>query len=197
MKKSYHAAFVFGANRCRGTTETVIDGAHTVTSGTRAIDPARFARDRSRVTGLLAVDQLPRLADLLFSREGVVSYSVEGDTSANGQPMLRIRLSGDLAVSCQRCLDCLPLHLDVQRDLILVAAAAGLDPLEDEDDDTDAIPSTGSLDLHDLLEQEIVLSVPMAPRHPESACGIQSADEKSGKAGSPFSALARFKHPPN
>ena len=168
-----------------------------MTSGTRAIDPARFARDRSRVTGLLAVDQLPRLADLLFSREGVVSYSVEGDTSANGQPMLRIRLSGDLAVSCQRCLDRLPLHLDVQRDLVLVAAAAGVDPLEDEDDDTDAIPSTGSLDLHDLLEQEIVLSVPMAPRHPENACGIQPADEKGGDAaGSPFSALMRFKRPP-
>ena len=161
----------------------------------RAIDPARFAREKARVTGVLAVAQLPRLADLLFGREGVVSYAVEGDTSAKGQPVLRIHLTADLAVSCQRCLQRLPLHLDVRRDLVVVAPATELDPLEDEDDDTDAIASVGSLDLNDLLEQEIVLSVPMAPRHPENACGIQPGATKIGEAASPFSALARLKRP--
>jgi uncharacterized protein len=145
---------------------------------------------------MLAVSQLPRLADLLFSGEGMVNYVVEGDTSAKGLPMLRIHLSGDLAVSCQRCLDRLPLHLDVKRELVVVAAAAGFDPLEDEDDDTDAIASVGSLDLHDLVEQEIVLSVPMAPRHPENVCGIQSEASRTGAPTSPFSSLARFKRPP-
>ena len=172
----------------------IIDGAHAVTSvEARAIDPARFAREKARVTGVLAVAQLPRLADLLFGREGVVSYAVEGDTSAKGQPVLRINLTADLAVSCQRCLERLPLHLDVRRDLVLVAAVADLDPLEDEDDGTDAIANAGSLDLHDLLEQEIVLSVPMAPRHPEDACGIQPGAATIGEAASPFSALARLK----
>jgi uncharacterized protein len=174
----------------------IIDGAHAVTSvEARAIDPARFAREKARVTGVLAVAQLPRLADLLFGREGVVSYAVEGDTSAKGQPVLRIHLTADLAVSCQRCLERLPLHLDLRRDLVLVAAVADLDPLEDEDDGTDAIANAGSLDLHDLLEQEIVLSVPMAPRHPEDACGIQPGAAKFGEAASPFSALARLKRP--
>ena len=199
MKKSYHAAFVFGqtgVEKCPKNESMIIDGAHTVTSvEARAIDPARFAREKARVTGVLAVAQLPRLADLLFGREGVVSYAVEGDTSAKGQPVLRVHLTADLAVSCQRCLQRLPLHLDVRRDLVVVAPAAELDPLEDEDDDTDAIASAGSLDLNDLLEQEIVLSVPMAPRHPENACGIQPRAAKIGAAASPFSALARLKHP--
>jgi uncharacterized protein len=163
----------------------------------RAIDPLRFARERSRVTGVLAVAQLPRLADLLSSREGMVSYAVEGDTSAKGQPVLRIHLTGVVAVSCQRCLERLPLHLDVKRDLVLIAPDAELDPLDDEDDDTDSIASAGSLDLHDLLEQEIVLSVPMAPRHPENACGIQTGASKTGEVGSAFSPLARLKRPPN
>lgn len=176
----------------------IIDGAHTVTSvEARAIYPARVARERSQVTGVLAVAQLSRLADLLFDREGVVSYIVQGDTSAKGEPVLRIHLTVDLTVSCQRCLERLPLHLDIKRDLVLVAAAAGLDPLEDEDDDTDAIPSAGSLDLHDLLEQELVLSVPMAPRHPENACGIQPRASEIGEPASQFSPLARLKRPPN
>jgi DUF177 domain-containing protein len=175
----------------------VIDEAHTVTSvEARAIDPARVARERSQITGVLAVAQLPRLADLLFDREGVVSYTVEGDTSAKGEPVLRIHLTADLVVSCQRCLEGLPLHLNITRDLVLVAAAVGLDPLDDEDDDTDAIPSVRSLDLHDLLEQEIVLSVPMAPRHPENACGIEPGASKIGEPVSPFSPLAQLKRPP-
>jgi len=148
------------------------------------------------MTGVLAVAQLPRLAELLFDREGAVNYVVQGDTSAKGEPVLHIHLTADLAVSCQRCLERLPLHLEIKRDLVVVAEAVGFDPLE-EDDDTDAIPSAGSLDLHDLVEQEIVLSVPMAPRHPENGCDIQPGAVKIGEPASPFSTLARLKRPPN
>lgn len=169
--------------------------AFTVRSAGRAIDPARFARDRSRISGKLPVDQMPRLADLLFSCEGVVSYAVQGDTSAKGQPLLHLRLSGDLAVCCQRCLGRLPLHLDVQRDLVIVTGDA-LGPSDDEDDDTDAITSAGSLDLHDLLEQEIVLSVPIAPRHAENVCGAQLGAAKDGTSPSPFSALEKIRRRP-
>src|ERR1700741_3511512 len=93
----------------------------------RAIDPARVAGERSQMTGVLAIAQLPRLADLLFDREGAVNYAVQGDTSAKGEPVLRIHLTADLAVSCQRCLERLPLHLEIKRDLVLVAEAVGFD----------------------------------------------------------------------
>ena len=175
----------------------MIDGVHTVTSSeARVIDPARFARAGSRATGVLALTQLRRLDDLLFDREGAASYTVEGYTSAKGQPVLRISLTADLALRCQRCLERLPLHLDVQRDVVLVTEAADLDPLEDEDDDTDTILSAGSLDLHDLLEQEIALSVPMVPRHPEDACSVQPGSGRMGATSSPLSALAGLKSQP-
>jgi uncharacterized protein len=162
----------------------------------RTIDPVRFARANSRAAGMLALTQLRRLDDLLFDREGAVHYTVEGYTSAKGQPALRISLTADLALRCQRCLERLPLHLDVQRDVVLVTEAADLDPLDDEDDDTDTIVSAGSLDLHDLLEQEIILSVPMVPRHPEDACSAQPAAARIGETSSPLSALAGLKSQP-
>ncbi len=118
---------------------------------------------------------------------------MEGYTSPKGRPVLRISLTADLAVRCQRCLGRLPLHLDVRRDVVLVSEAADLDPLEDEDDDTDTIFNAGPLDLDDLLEQEIVLSVPMVPRHPEDACSVQPAAAKIDEASSPLSALAGLK----
>ena len=32
------------------------------------IDPSRFAREESHVSGVLTLDQLPRLADILFDQ---------------------------------------------------------------------------------------------------------------------------------
>ena len=50
-----------------------------------------------------------------------------------------------------------------------------------------------SLDLRDLIEEEIVLSLPMAPRHPEDACSAQAEASAVGGSDSPFSALAGLK----
>ena len=161
------------------------------------IDPARFARDRSRVAGELSLSRLPRLGDLLFDREGAVSYTVEGYTSAQGQPTLRINVTAVLAVRCQRCLERLALHLNLRREIVLVPQAGELDSAADEDEDIDAILGAPWLDLHDLVEEEMVLSLPMAPRHPEDACSLQPSGARMDTAASPFSALAGRKIEPD
>jgi uncharacterized protein len=99
----------------------------------------------------------------------------------------------ELSLRCQRCLERLPLHLDVERDLVLVADMRELEPRDDEDDDTDAIPGVASLDLREVIEEEILLSLPMAPRHPEDGCTAQPGASGAGGSDSPFSALAGLK----
>jgi uncharacterized protein len=161
------------------------------------IDPVRFARDGSRVAGELSLPGMPRLRDLLSDREGAVSYAVQGYMSAKGQPVLRVSLTADLAVPCQRCLEELRLHVDTRREIVLLPRVTDADPSEGEDDDIDFMPSTGSLDLHDLVEQEVVLSLPMAPRHAEAACRLQSGATHAGERFSPFSTLAEWKTEPD
>ena len=160
------------------------------------IDPARFAREESRVSGVLTLDQLPRLADVLFDHEGSVSYEVAGYTTGNGQPALHIRAQVNLGLRCQRCLERLPLQFDAERDVVLVAGAGELAAGDEEDDDIDTIPGVASLDLLDLIEQEVVLSLPMAPRHAESGCAAQPTAGAITAPDSPFSALAGWKSPP-
>jgi uncharacterized protein len=159
------------------------------------VDPARFAREESHLTGTLTLAQLPRLADVLFDPAGSVSYEVEGYTTGNGEPALHIALVADLALRCQRCLERLPLHLDVGRDLVLVANASAVDSGDDEDDDIDTIPRVAALDLLELIEEEMVLSLPMAPRHPDDGCTAQPMVSEVGKSASPFSALAGLNLP--
>jgi uncharacterized protein len=160
------------------------------------IDPVRFAREESHVTGVLKLDLLPRLADVLFDHEGGVIYAVAGYTTGNGQPALHIRLQANLGLRCQRCLERLPLQFDTERDVVLVAGAGEVAAGDEEDDDIDTIPGVASLDLLDLIEQEVVLSLPMAPRHAEDGCATQPSAAAVTVQDSPFSALAGLKSPP-
>lgn len=202
MKKSYHAPFIFGQSGFfdpfpirAGTVERREVKFMVMHVAPPIVDPARFAREQSRLTGTLTLAQLPRLADVLFDHAGSVSYEVAGYTRGNGQPALHIALAADLALRCQRCLERLALHLDVERDLVLVANASAVDPGDDEDDDIDTIPRVAALDLLQLIEEEMVLSLPMAARHPEDGCTAQPAASEVGKSASPFSALAGLKTP--
>jgi uncharacterized protein len=156
------------------------------------IDPTRFAREGARLTGVLTPAQLPRLADVLADEQGAVKYLVEGHMTAEAEPALRIELAVDVGVRCQRCLERLPLHLEVRRDIVLAADASELDAADDEDEDIDVIPAVARLDLLDLIEQEVVLGLPMAPRHADDACGPRPEGE-ANKTSSPFSVLAELK----
>jgi uncharacterized metal-binding protein YceD (DUF177 family) len=125
MKKSYHAPFIFGRPGMfdpfpstvahHGRREIKLMVMHVAPP---VVDPARLAREESRLSGALTLAQLPRLADVLFDHTGSVSYAVEGYVTGNGQPALHIGLAADLALRCQRCLERLPLHLEVERDLV-------------------------------------------------------------------------------
>jgi len=138
----------------------------------------RVARERLRVEGRLEVSALRRLADLLFDRSGEIAYAAEGFTAAEGYPALRLQLHGELPLVCQRCLERLALTVDIHRNLVLARDGQALGP-DEEDQDTDVIAPEEAGDLTDLLEQELLLSLPMIPRHAEGQCPVPSSVEQA------------------
>ncbi len=160
-------------------------------SGT--IDPARFARDGGHLTGSVSPACLPRLAQELFDEQGVVDYVVKGLLTHKDEPALRVELTVDLGVACQRCMERLRLKLDVARTLVLSRDLGELDSVADEDDDVDAIPLVPALDVMDLIDQEVMLSLPIAPRHADGACEARPEGEVDSTPASPFSVLSQLK----
>lgn len=164
-------------------------------SGQFVIDPAKFARDRARLTGSLALAELPRLAEQVGDAERNIQYEVAGFLDGRGRPTLRLRLDGVVELRCQRCLEALPTRLVAQRDIVLVADADEFGPIEDEDESTDIIPAVARLDLRVLLEDEVLLGLPAAPRHADGACQAEGAAQAAQpERSSPFAGLAKFKH---
>jgi uncharacterized protein len=159
------------------------------------IDGLEFARRRESLSGSLLSDSLPRLAEVLFDAFGSLDYAVSGEIAgAAGKAFLTVHIEGALSLVCQRCLGPLPFALNVRSRMMLIESGAPW-PEDDQagglDDETcDAIEVSRELNLTGLLEDEVLLALPLAPRH--ERCELPAAGV-SLKKTSPFAQLARLK----
>jgi len=161
------------------------------------IDSLDFVRNAGIHHGRIPVLELARLHDLLFDREGEVTYQITGYFDKNNKPTLHLEIKGEIHLSCQRCLDKLIHIIDLQNDLHLARNEVELDQ-DDEEDTSDAIMACNDLDVTDLIEEEIILGLAIACCHPEGECTMQYHDSTSSltdtsQSAHPFALLASLK----
>ncbi len=153
-------------------------------------DPIRFAVDFRQQSGVVAVQELDRLTDLLFDAQGQISYSVVGEKGEDGKAYLMLSVSGEFGLRCQRCLERVDWVLDVERLFQLVPPGVEIPDDELEDDRYDAIVAEPGLDVLALVEDEVLLSLPIAPVH--ESCERPRPEGGVAKE-SPFAALASLR----
>jgi uncharacterized protein len=150
------------------------------------IDGFEFASAGAIQQGVWPLSDLPRLRDMLVSDAGEVTYRVQGKRDENGRPALQVRVQGTLQLRCQRCLK--PLALDVKAEDLLVLAAT-LSEIHAEPADVsgpDRIVAGKEMPVRDLVEDELILALPYAPRHDSCEPGAAAQD---GRGSSPFAGL--------
>ena len=152
------------------------------------IDSVDFARNGKEIRGEIAVSELSRLSDVLAKSVGSLTYIVRGFREGDSN-MLGISLQGSCTLRCQRCLGELEYPVDMTSRLLLLPAER-LDEVED-DDDVDAIEADPRLDVLALIEEELLLGLPFAPRHPDGECA--PATNGLQQKASPFAVLAGLK----
>ena len=160
----------------------------------RITDAFVFARDGRVLKGTLPVSSFERLDDLLAEVSGDLDFQLHGYKSEHGKYMLHLEVSGILPLACQRCLQAIPFELDVESLLELIPEGADMSQDELEDDTRDFLPVAGELNVVELVEDEILLALPFAPRHEK--CGLPGAAD-AGERINPFATLAGLKGKPN
>lgn len=158
------------------------------------INSIEFARNGESLSGSVAVANLNRLEDLLFSSNGLLEYTLTGKRGENDQLFLVCAVKGILQLRCQRCLGALAYPVDIDSELELIEGEQDLPAVVNEDDLTDAIKVDPNMDVLALVEDEVLLGLPMAPMHAPGDC---KAGGNFGQAGTDkqnaFSALAALK----
>lgn len=160
-----------------------------------AVDAWRMVAARRGFEGRVALSALPRLQGLLHDAQGEASYSLEFDRDALLQvPYVQLRIEADLPLLCQRSLERFLFPVRMTQRLGLVrdeAEESALPP----DYEALLVPGDGQLHPLDLVEDELVLAVPVVPVNPD-APEVQAewpAREEEVASANPFSALATLK----
>ncbi|MDB5810403.1 MAG: Large ribosomal subunit accumulation protein YceD [Betaproteobacteria bacterium] len=153
------------------------------------IDSVEFARAGEQLTGNAPVSELTRLADSLFDTEGALYFELKGGQDARQRLRLHLMVDGGINLQCQRCLGKLVYPVSVQANLLVLTADAGGETGEIED--LDGVPASAAVDVWSLVEDEVLLAIPLSPRHAENECS-PAVKEAGDPAASPFAALAKL-----
>lgn len=157
------------------------------------IDTLDFAYKGGEHHGKIPVSDLERLQDYLIGNRGELEYMVSGALDRDAKPVLRIVIQGTISLRCQRCLGELRHVLDLRTDLLLTRNEDELSRL-DENESADGIPAIPDLDILALIEDEIILDLPISPRHGESECSLGTLNRHdTADAASLFTALTQLK----
>jgi DUF177 domain-containing protein len=135
-------------------------------------DLESLAARRGALSGEIELAKLPRLAALLHSAAGSVRASLRPSQRGEGGLVVTLEYEATVELICQRCLE--PFHYAIAERVDFVptessgAVPAGCEPLELEE---------GRLKPASVIEDELIVSVPLVPKHPRvEDCGSLAAD---------------------
>ena len=157
------------------------------------VDSVAFARESGALRATVAVTELGRLHDALFEQSGAITYELAGRVDQDGKTSLRLALGGDLVLRCRRCLGPVKFRFDAVRNFVLVPATQALSDPADEAEDTEQLHAEPKLDVIALVEDEVILGLPISVGHEEGACETRSPKTEFDRRESPFGALAVLK----
>jgi uncharacterized protein len=169
------------------------------------LDVAALAAESGMIEGRWSGDQLPRLAASTSPPQdtphGEVDWRAEGRRVPvpGGEPELWLHLTAQVPVwlTCQRCLRPFELPIEIDRPLRFVRGEAEAEALDAElDEDVLALPR--ALDVRELIEDELLLALPLVPRHETCPAPLNFSPDPADEAAepereNPFAALQVLK----
>jgi len=160
----------------------------------RIEDPFAFARAAGLHSGQAALAAMPRLQDRLAGEAGTVAYVVRGKLDQRQRPLLELEITGNPSLRCSRCLAPLDFALKLQSRVLLMPPGAVM-PEDDDPESPEWIEAGQELDVLELVEDEILLSLPLAVRHEQGKCSDGGEAGRASGRDNPFSKLATLLNP--
>lgn len=163
------------------------------------LDAWRALAAKRSFAGSTGLRSMPRLCASLEQPDGECRYTLEFDRGESGVPYVEIRAQAQLPLLCQRSLRRFLLPVEVTQKLALV---------EDEDEQATlpegyealAVGAQGAIRPLDLVEDELILALPVVPVDPSTEpvamswpVSAQDAGDEGQERNNPFAVLADYK----
>lgn len=185
----------------------IVGRPYTAGVSTRTFEPTHldvqaFAAEGAALDGFWPLVQFNRIfdsvpADATLQDGAAVAWRVRGERRVafgEAQTWLHVEADATVAQQCQRCLAPVPVALEVRRSFRFVPGEDAAAQLDSESND-DVLAMTRALDLRELVEDELLLALPLVPMHgvcPEPLAAPPD-DAAAEERPNPFALLAALK----
>jgi uncharacterized protein len=167
----------------------------------RIVVARKLASRGQRLGGAVAQEALPRLLDAVLESGPQVTVELQFSAEEGGKPEIHGQVEARVTLSCERCLKPVELTLAAEPALGLVRTDAEAETLPGRLDPC-VLPGE-DLDLFELVEEELLLALPIVAMHEDASCqprlagandddDADDADDADGTQ-SPFRVLERLK----
>ena len=163
-------------------------------AGEWTIDPAQLSAKPRVIAGTVEPGRFPRLRDLLATPDGELHYEISAVLDGKRRKVVSCIIEGSVFLTCQSTMEVFRHPLKVKERLVLVDKEAQLPPIDQESDAEDHVVAEGVLDARNLIEDAVILALPMVPRKPGAGKEAAKVAPKPARE-SPFAALGALKRP--
>jgi len=166
------------------------------------LDAYKLAEQKVSLSGQVSPARLTRLGDAVLRIDDSIEAQLDFFQDEEYRRIVAGQVSGSVELECQRCLQPMTQQLDSQFRLAIVYNDEMAKALPADDEPLMLLPDE-SLDPAVILEEELLLCLPLQAMHDETECRIQTefapAEEERASAepeparDNPFQVLASLK----
>lgn len=163
------------------------------------VDHRKLANHAGIVEGYIPLNRFTRLIGLLQNDEGEVAVRLSFGKGIGGGTQVTGTISAKGEMICQSCMALFVKSIECQLDVVIVNDESRAEKLPTEQDVL--VAEDKLVPLVDLIEDELILAIPMIPRHDQVDCpsrvfslgeeATQAVLEEDGTTHRPFADLAK------
>lgn len=135
------------------------------------IDPFKLIEQNAFISGKVVLSSMTRLTDIIHEpQKGSAEVDLKFE-KIEGQSLIHEEIKADLKLICQRCGEFMIYKMQVSTDLVPVVSeqqtqhiVGNYEPL---------VTGGEKINLEEMIENEILLYLPMIPKHQEGECEIK------------------------
>jgi uncharacterized protein len=168
------------------------------------LDVKAFAQTGASLSGHALLSTFPRLMQDTqgMGAERLLNWSAQGELravdGASGQIWLHLKIDAQLPLTCQRCLDLADIAVTVERSFRFCESEEAAEA-QDAEAEEDVLALSSAFSLTELIEDEVLMALPLVPRHDVCPEALKLAVADPGfeaallEKRQPFAALAKLK----
>lgn len=160
----------------------------------KCFDARKACVKELELSGTVKASALPRLASVASCEDNTISASLRFLRDEQRRFVVAVDVAGRVGVRCERCLDIMPLAVAAQSTLMLCSSDEQAQQCPNQ---YEPLVYTGEeLDLYEVIEEELLLALPVAPMHEEMCIDAlpepEVAPQVEDRKPNPFAVLANL-----